>query len=261
MLLWAAVPIRRDLLRCKRSSRPDRWSPGPAKGQWSLARVFSRGTSNATALGTRCAARLRAFAGTEGAPEATNSMKGIPVIIKALLVHGASWGSRSERNRDKPEQHRHRLASDPTVAGAGFSAMVKWTRRERWYRRINGPPSSAGEVGKGESPCIRRSASPLPKLQQAEAAAHRDTGLAVADQQPTQKLPPGPIMVPCERERNRRQQNSIWIPIPLAAGPSSTEYSRVKRSAGLSRTRSCPSRLAARMAPGSALTRFLTPWL
>ncbi|MDD4788860.1 MAG: S8 family peptidase, partial [Pirellulales bacterium] len=71
----------------------------PGQGPMELGRtVFSRGTSNATALGTRCAAQtyehlqeLKAAPGGEQLDE-----ESIAVIIKALLVHGASWGNAAD---------------------------------------------------------------------------------------------------------------------------------------------------------------------
>ena len=71
----------------------------PGLGAMELDRtMYSRGTSNATALGTRCAARLY---------ERVNALRSEPggerlndeymaVILKALLVHGASWGLAGE---------------------------------------------------------------------------------------------------------------------------------------------------------------------
>ena len=169
--------------------------------------VFSRGTSNATALGTRCAAQiyehlqqLKAAPGGDQLDE-----ESIPVIIKALLVHGASWGNAADE-----------------IATALSNADMDWRVTQRLQARFLGygevdparamvsTDQRATIVGWGK--LAREKAHvfdvPLPpcQRQQAEAAAHRDAGLAVADQQPTQKLPPGPAMVPRERERDWRQQ-------------------------------------------------------
>jgi len=60
--------------------------------------MFTRGTSNATALATRCAAQiyeqlqeLKALPGGDQLDE-----ESLAVVIKALLVHGASWGSAAD---------------------------------------------------------------------------------------------------------------------------------------------------------------------
>jgi hypothetical protein len=71
----------------------------PGQAPMELGKTFfSRGTSNATALATRCAAQiherlheLRAAPGGDQLDE-----ESIPVIIKALLVHGASWGNAAD---------------------------------------------------------------------------------------------------------------------------------------------------------------------
>jgi hypothetical protein len=60
--------------------------------------VFSRGSSNATALATRTAAliheRLLSLRGQPGGERLTDEFMG--VVLKALLVHGASWGNSAE---------------------------------------------------------------------------------------------------------------------------------------------------------------------
>lgn len=75
-------------------------APGLAPMELSR-RVFCRGTSNATILTTRCAAsvyerlmELRAEPGGDQIDE-----ENLAVLIKALVVHGASWGSAAETLR------------------------------------------------------------------------------------------------------------------------------------------------------------------
>lgn len=68
----------------------------PGKAPMELNRtVHSCGASNATALATRAAAlahrRLEQLQGTPGWERLTEQF--IPVLLKAMLVHGASWGS------------------------------------------------------------------------------------------------------------------------------------------------------------------------
>ena len=64
--------------------------------------VHTRGTSNATALATRCGARI-----VERLQELQSEIGGerledaeLAVLIKCLLVHGASWGSAAETLED-----------------------------------------------------------------------------------------------------------------------------------------------------------------
>lgn len=71
----------------------------PADAPLDLARTrHTRGTSNATALATRCAAQiverlvdLRSEAGGERLDDAE-----LAVLVKCLLVHGASWGAAAQ---------------------------------------------------------------------------------------------------------------------------------------------------------------------
>jgi hypothetical protein len=75
----------------------------PGTATLELARtVHTRGTSNATALATRCAGRIY-----ERLQELRNAPGGgrvdgaeVAVLVKCLLVHGASWGSAAETLED-----------------------------------------------------------------------------------------------------------------------------------------------------------------
>jgi hypothetical protein len=56
--------------------------------------VYTRGTSNAAALATRCAAQIYEVLNEFREQDADKIPEiNIPVLIKALLVHGASWGN------------------------------------------------------------------------------------------------------------------------------------------------------------------------
>jgi hypothetical protein len=72
-------------------------SPGVRPGELNRT-AFSRGTSNATALATRTAGRayerLLKLVEEPGGDRLTDEY--IPVILKALLAHGASWGEAGE---------------------------------------------------------------------------------------------------------------------------------------------------------------------
>lgn len=75
-------------------------APGPQPGD--LKRhVYTCGSSNAAALATRLAARihdrLMELQGEPGGDRVTDEL--IPVLIKALLVHGASWTCRDSIDR------------------------------------------------------------------------------------------------------------------------------------------------------------------
>jgi len=80
-------------------SPPGQRVAAPGQGPLELARsVHTRGTSNATALATRCGAQiaerldeLRAEPGGERLDDAELS-----VLIKCLLVHGAAWGTAAQ---------------------------------------------------------------------------------------------------------------------------------------------------------------------
>lgn len=80
-------------------SPPGQRVAAPGAAALELARtVHTRGTSNATALATRCAAQicerlqdLRTETGGERLAEAE-----LAVLVKCLLVHGASWGTAAQ---------------------------------------------------------------------------------------------------------------------------------------------------------------------
>ena len=81
------------------TSAPGHLVAAPGLGALELDRtMYSRGTSNATALGTRSAARLyervNALRSVPGGERLDDEY--MPVILKALLVHGASWGPAGE---------------------------------------------------------------------------------------------------------------------------------------------------------------------
>jgi len=72
-------------------------APGVRPGELNRT-VYSRGTSNATALATRTAGRayerLLELVNEPGGDRLTDEY--VPVISKALLVPGASWGEAGE---------------------------------------------------------------------------------------------------------------------------------------------------------------------
>jgi len=73
--------------------------PGPDRGI-SQSVAFTCGTSNATALATRIAAQLYEYIVRELTEEPGGEQlqsQYIPVLLKALLVHGAEWGEAYER--------------------------------------------------------------------------------------------------------------------------------------------------------------------
>jgi hypothetical protein len=80
-------------------SPPGQRVAAPGAAALELARtVHTRGTSNATALATRCAAqiyeRLQELRNEAGGERLDNAE--LAVLVKCLLVHGASWGTAAE---------------------------------------------------------------------------------------------------------------------------------------------------------------------
>lgn len=87
--------------------------------------LFSSGTSYATALATRAAARLWSLLDELSAdsPPAwlTDEIK--PVLVKALLVHGADWGdglAALRRALPQPDHHRQRLVAEQMLGYGRF---------------------------------------------------------------------------------------------------------------------------------------------
>ena len=81
---------------------PGQLVAAPGLGPMELnRRVFCRGTSNATILATRCAAsvfdRLMELRAEPGGEQIEDEY--LAVLIKALVVHGASWGAAAEMLR------------------------------------------------------------------------------------------------------------------------------------------------------------------
>jgi hypothetical protein len=81
--------------------------------------AFTRGTSNATALATRCAAQIYEQLQTLKASPGGDQLdeESVAVVVKVLLVHGASWGQPAETiqkaltNSDTGWQEAQRLQS------------------------------------------------------------------------------------------------------------------------------------------------------
>jgi Subtilase family len=93
----ATLPPRFSV--AKASKAPGLCVAAPGELPMELERTtFSRGTSNATALATRTAAliyeRLLALRSEPGGDRLTDEY--VSVILKALLVHGASWGAAAD---------------------------------------------------------------------------------------------------------------------------------------------------------------------
>lgn len=129
--------------------------------------VYSRGTSNATALATRASAlafeRLVSLRSSPGGDRLTDEF--IAVVLKALLVHGASWGEAGdildqvfgttitdwrERQRLKSrflgygevDPNRALFSTDQRVVMLGWDSLARNTAQ---IYRVPLPPSLSGK--------------------------------------------------------------------------------------------------------------------
>ena len=163
--------------------------------------THSRGTSNATALASRTAClfhsnleKLRSMPGGD-----LLSDEHMAVILKALLVHGASWGEAGDLIEQvlgtglTKWQDKLRLKSrflgygevDPERALFSTDqrvAMLGWQSLEVW----EGPP-------------LPRPASALPERQEGKAASQYFARLVLAHQSPAQRLPQSVALVLVEQ--------------------------------------------------------------
>ncbi len=143
-------------------------APSPVSGQVNME-MHSRGTSNAAALATRSAAFLFEQISELSAEEKDSRLKEefAPVLIKAMLVHKASWGETYEHLKGilKPagmkeekfkriagrylgygfiEQHEKLLGNDHCATLLGFGELGD---DEAHIFQIPLPPSLSGKRG------------------------------------------------------------------------------------------------------------------